>query len=109
MQKYLKSTGIALVAALGASVAIADSSSAPVRIGAEAASHNHVMHATAGFQNEPAMNGWRRVEGEAVWVLDMKTPAGAEGKTRAQVHQELIAFRNDPEALGRHASFYQWP
>ncbi|KON80682.2 hypothetical protein PA01_02625 [Azoarcus sp. PA01] len=109
MQKYLKSTGLALVAALGASVAIADSSSAPVRIGADAASHNHVMRATAGLHNEPVVNGWRRIGGEAVWVLDMKTTAGSEGKTRAQVHQELIAFRNDPEALRRHDSFYQWP
>ncbi len=109
MQKYMKSTGIALVAALGTSVAIADSSAAPVRIGAEAATHDHVVHATAGFQDEPAVNGWHRIGGEAVWVLDMKTPAGPEGKTRAQVHQELIAFQNDPEALRRHASFYQWP
>ncbi|NMG54193.1 hypothetical protein [Aromatoleum aromaticum] len=109
MQKYLKNTGVAFIAALGTSVAIADSSSAPMRIGAEATSRNHVVHAAAGFQNEAVVNGWRRVEGEAVWVLDMKTPAGPQGKTRAQVHQELIAFRTDPEALRRHASFYQWP
>lgn len=109
MHKYMKSAGIALVAALSTSVAIADSSSAPVRIGAEAASHNHVVHAAARFQNESVVNGWRHIGGEAVWVLDMKTPDGPEGKTRAQVHQELIAFQNDPEALRRHASFYQWP
>lgn len=102
MQKYMKTTVIAMVAAMGTSFAAAGSAE-PAANTAERTQSGHGLHARQAGKI-PSSDGWRHVGGEAVWILDVDETGSQV--SRSQVLKELAEFQNDPEAQSVHQRLY---
>ena len=104
MITLLAKTAATFIAAIASTAAFADNVVRPPAAPDGGVQTQEVQQAKVESWENPG-NGWRYVGGEAVWEL--QSGRGGEGKTRAQVRNELTAYQNDSEQQQRHDRFYQ--
>lgn len=106
MQKQIKNIVIGLVAALGTSLAVADSGPKSASNAANTSAHGHTAPASAKAEQGFSTAEWRYVGGEPGWIHEVRQTGSQTGKSRGEVQKELVEYQNNPGAQLRHLSLY---